>query len=252
MKKSRWNLGILFGDRWVARMRATGLFCVAFLSLCLWHQMASAQLDQETIRFIEDVLIGTEYGAQGEPQVCYRWETRPRLSTFGDGSHHPTVVQKTVAHINEFLPDNRRIEILPPDDQTATIQLHFVPLKEFETLAEAEGFKVSGSDWGVFYMRWNRFHEIESAVVLIAEDKLRGRRLQHFLLEELTQSLGMAGDSTRFKESVFYEDGGQRQFGTATELSELDRKLIRFLYEHVPAGTSPVELGVFLERFWQQ
>ena len=211
-----------------------------------------AQLDQTTIRFVGDVLVGTEYGSSIEDQVCVRWETRPRLSTFGEGSHHPTIVQKTVDEINGCLPVNRQIEILQPNDSTASIKLYFVPLKEFERLAKQEGFIVSSTDWGVFYLQWNDAYEIDSAIVLIANDKLRGRRLTHFVLEELTQSMGLAGDSSRFEESVFFENARDKKFGTALELSRLDRKLIRFLYEHVPAGTPPVELGVLLERHWSR
>ena len=236
--------------RWAARIGTVGLFLGSFLSLLLPANAAPAQLDQETIRFVGDVLVGPEYGSTIEHQNSIRWETRPRLSTFGEGSHHPVIVGKTVAHINESLPPDRQIEILKPNDPSATIKLYFIPFKEFETRAEAEKFEVFGRDWGLFYLRWNRNYVIESAVVLIADDKLSGRRLHHFLLEELTQSLGLAGDSSRFQESVFYDDTGQKKFGTATELSELDRKLIRFLYQHVPPGTPPVELGVLLERHW--
>ncbi len=252
MKESSRKSGGVASRRMMGRIGTVGLWLVSFLSLSFSADSASGQLDQETIRFVGDVLIGMEYGARVDGQVCYRWETRPRLSTFGEGSHHPAIVRKTVAHINEFLPANRRIEMLDPNDGSATIKLHFVPFKEFEPLAKAGGFEVSDLDWGVFYMRWNRYHEIESAIVLIADDKLNGRRLEHFLLEELTQSLGLAGDSSRFKESVFYEDLDEREYGTAIELSDLDRKLIRFLYEHVQPGTSAVELGVLLERHWQR
>jgi hypothetical protein len=100
-------------------------------------------------------------------------------------------------------------------------------------------------------LRWNSDYEIEKATVLIASDKLSGRRLQHFVLEELTQSLGLAGDSNRFEDSVFFENSPEKKYGSAVEFSTLDRQLIRFLYEHVPAGTPPVELGVLLERHWQ-
>ncbi|MCH2182022.1 MAG: DUF2927 domain-containing protein [Mariniblastus sp.] len=251
MKESSRKSGEVASYRMIGRTGTASLLLASFLSLFLPVDSASGQLDKETIRFVGDVLVGTEYGTKVEEQVVYRWETPPRLSTFGDGSHHPAIVQKTVAHINEFLPANRRIAMLDPNDDSATIKLYFVPFKEFEPLAKAEGFEVSDADWGVFYMRWNRFCEIESAIVLIADDKLNGRRMQHFLLEELTQSLGLAGDSRRFKESVFYEDLDEREFGTAIELSNLDRKLIRFLYEHVQPGTSAVELGVLLERHWQ-
>jgi len=225
---------------------------LSFLISVLTVHCGWAQLDQKTIRFVGEVLVGTEYGSSLDDQVCVRWETRPRLSTFGDGSHHPAIIKKTVDQINACLPSNRQIEILEANDATATIKLYFVPLKEFDRFAKQESVSLSSSDWGAFFLRWNSAYEIEKATILIASDKLSGRRLQHFVLEELTQSLGLAGDSNRFEDSVFFEDWAEKKYGAVVEFSTLDRQLIRFLYEHVPAGTPPVELGVLLERHWQR
>lgn len=224
---------------------------LSFLISTLTVHSGWAQLDQKTIRFVGEVLVGTEYGSSIEDQVCVRWETRPRLSTFGDGSHHPAIIKKTVEQINACLPSNRQVEVLQANDATASIKLYFVPLKEFDRFAKEERVSLSSTDWGAFFLRWNSDYEIEKATVLIASDKLSGRRLQHFVLEELTQSFGLAGDSNRFEDSVFFENSTEKKYGSAVEFSRLDRQLIRFLYEHVPAGTPPVELGVLLERHWQ-
>ena len=225
------------------------VFVSCFTTLLTVNRVA-AQLEPTTIRFIGDVLVGTEFGTRSDDRVCVRWETSPRLSTFGSSSHHPAIIQKTVTQINACLPANRQIEILQPYDQTATIKVHFIPLNEFARFAEKHNAQVDNRNWGMFFLRWNRLYEIEGATVLIASDKLSGRRLQHFILEEITQSLGLGGDSGQFKESVFYEKPENREYGTALEFTDLDRKSIRFLYEHVPAGTGPVELGVLLERHW--
>lgn len=40
------------------------------------------------------------------------------------------------------------------------------------------------------------------------------------------------------------------RFGTATRLAPIDRKLITFLYEHVPAGSEAVEVGQLFEKHW--
>lgn len=252
MKETGGISGTVAGQSNFRRMRTVGLATLSFLASLVAVQSGWAQLDQKTIRFVGEVLVGTEYGSPFKDQVCVRWETRPRLSTFGDGSHHPAVVKKTVDQINSCLPSTRQIEILEANDPSATIKLYFVPLKEFDRFAKEEKVQVSSSDWGVFFLQWNGAYEIEKAVVLIASDKLSGHRLQHFIIEELTQCLGLAGDSNRFEDSVFFENLTAKKYGSAVEFSSLDRKLIRFLYEQVPAGTGPVELGVLLERHWQQ
>ena len=227
------------------------LIFVSFFTTALTVNRLAAQLDPPTIRFMGDILVGTEFGTDSDDRVCVRWETAPRLSTFGSASHHPAIVRKTVAQINACLPSNRQVEILQPNDETATIKVHFVPLNEFARFAAKHNAQVDSSNWGMFFLRWNRLYEIETATVLIASDKLSGRRLQHFILEEITQSLGLGGDSGEFKQSVFYENLENREYGTALEFTDLDRRAIRFLYERVPPGTGPVQLGVLLERHWR-
>ena len=222
-----------------------------FLSL---HSATSAQdssssLDDATIAFLEDVLVGTEYGAPLRPR-CVRWVTAPRLSTFGPGSHHPAIVNIVVRELNECLPEECQIRLLEANDESATLKVHFLPRDQFESEAEANGFQFSNRNLGFFRIDWNGKYEIESARVWIAADRLTGNTLRHYVLEEITQSLGLPGDSPLRTDSVFYEDASRREFGTATRLSKMDRQAIRFLYRHVPPGASPVQLGVLLERHW--
>ncbi len=232
------------------RIPVTSLFALTIWFLLPLPAMAQPNLDTQTIRFVADVLCGTEFGENGE-KLCSRWAKAPTLSTFGSGSHHPTVVANVINQINGCLPVQLQIKLLDPNDTAADIKIYFVPLKDFGSVAKENGFEYISNNLGFFEVRWNGNYEIVRANVLIADDKLRGRRLHHFLLEEVTQSLGLAGDSKRFRDSIFYEDPSKNEFGNATQFSELDRKLIRFLYANVEPGTQPVELGVQLARHWR-
>lgn len=51
----------------------------------------------------------------------------------------------------------------------------------------------------------------------------------HNVLEETTQVLGPGADSPRYPDSIFYEVDGVS--GTVTELSDIDRAVLRFLYD---------------------
>lgn len=239
MKRSTgWNGGLV------------GRCLISVLCSAGWvSHAAHAQVDRPVILFLGDVLIGTEYGAEAQP-VTARWEMAPRLSTFGPGHHHSAVVAIVVDELNECLPPDRRIEILEPNDSSATLKVHFVPRKEFIERLGARGQGIATRNLGIFELSWNARHEIERADVWIAADRLTGNRLRHFVLEEITQSLGLPGDSTRFPDSLFYEVASEGKFGTATRLTPLDRHALRFLYRRVPPGTTPIELGVLIERFW--
>ena len=225
------------------------MFILAIVSVTPSIVPAQSTLDQNTIRFVADVLCGTEF-AENEEKLCSRWAKAPSLSTFGPGSHHPAVIANVVRQLNECLPASNQIKLLEPDNSSANIKVYFVPLAQFPAISKENGFATLDGNLGFFDVRWNAKYEIERATVLIADDKLRGRRLHHFVLEEVTQCFGLAGDSKRIPGSVFYEDRSKKLFGEATRLSDLDKKLIRFLYTHVRPGSQPVELGVALARHW--
>lgn len=210
---------------------------------------AEAQLDQRTVRFVEDVLFEAEYDIRPQ-RFCKLWSSAPRLSTFGPDNQHPRVIKNVVKQLNECLPDKIEIEILSPGDESATLKIYFVPLDDFPQIAEANGFQAVENNWGFFYTSWNYQFEIEKAVVMIATDKLSGSRLHHFALEEITQSLGFVGDSKRFEKSVFFENADQRKYGSATNFSTLDKKLIRFHYKHNQPGDTPVEVGMRMAKHW--
>lgn len=225
---------------------------VWFATLTLAFSLSSsaqAQPDSDTTLFIADVLCGTEFSGVSE-KFCVRWNKSPSLSTFGQGNLHPVVVANVINQLNACLPESRQVRKVGDNDSKADIQLFFAPLRKFPEIAEEHGFELVEGNWGFFDIRWNDDYEIEKSIVMIADDRLTGSRLHHFVLEEVTQSLGLAGDSKRKPDSVFFEDASKRKYGKVVRLSRLDRKLIKFHYQHVKPGSHPVELGVQLAKHW--
>ena len=212
---------------------------------------APAQIEPARLNFIQDVLFQTEYWATPN-RHCKRWVTGPRLSVFGSQDRHPKVVENVVKQLNSCLPDNKQIKILSPDDQEATLKLYFVKQNEMRKLAEKNEFEFDSLNWGYFYSWWNPNYEIERSLVMIAEDKLSGYRLHHFVLEEVTQALGFPGDSHRFTDSVFYEDRDKREYGKATRLSNHDRQLIQFHYRYNKPGDIPIQVGLNIAKYMQE
>ena len=212
--------------------------------------LAQEATDRETLLFVGDVLTKTEYKVTNGGRVV-RWKEAPTLSTFGDQDRHQPVVTQTLREINRAMPENLQVTQLKDEDDAALIKLYFIKLDAFEEIAKQHGFETVAGNRGLFYITWDRDFEIKSSVILIAEDKLSGKSLSHFVLEEVVQSMGLGGDSKRFPKSVFYEDETRFRYGSATRLAPIDRKLIRFLYEHVPAGSVPIEVGQLFEKHWQ-
>ena len=205
--------------------------------------------DRKTLLFVGDVLTKTEYEVTGGRRVV-RWKKAPTLSVFGDQDRHKPVVAQTLREINRAMPEYLQVTQLEDEDDAAAIKLYFIKLESFEEIAAKHGFKAVAGNRGLFYIKWDHKFEIQSSVILIAENKLSGKTLSHFVLEELTQSMGLGGDSKRFPKSVFYENQALFRYGSATRLAPIDRKLITFLYEHVPAGSVPIEVGQLFEKHW--
>ena len=211
-------------------------------------QVGEKRVDTNVVRFVGEVLSGTEYG---KDRIAVRWTKGPRLSTFGPSDQHPNAIIKVVRNLNLALPDGYKIELLEPNDESATLQVWFMPYEDLPEFSEERKLHYREPNLGYFYINWNARFEIINATVLIAEDKMKGDLLRHYLLEEITQSLGLGGDSDRFSESVFYEDPSKGEYGTAVRLSKLDRKLIDFHYTHVAPGSHPIELGILMTRHWE-
>lgn len=211
----------------------------------------SAQVakDRDTLLFVGDVLTKTEYADTGDRRVV-RWEKRPTISVFGDRDRHAPVVGATVREINRAMPERLQLDHLADEDEDALIKLYFVKLESFQEIADEHDFNVVKGNRGFFFVKWNHKFEIQNAIVLIAEDKLSGKNLSHFVLEEVVQSMGLGGDSKHFPKSVFYENKMLFRYGSVTRLAPIDRKLITFLYERVPAGSEPVEVGQLFEKHW--
>ena len=93
--------------------------------------------------------------------------------------------------------------------------------------------------------------EIERAFVFLAADKLSGKRMEHFALEELTQTLGLLNDCKLIKSSVIYEDPSRNEYGNATKLGKVDVQALRLLYSHLQPGDKAESLRKAFKLYWK-
>jgi hypothetical protein len=211
----------------------------------LWAQ----KINPEVARFVGEVIVGREYAA--EHFVAMKWDANARLSVFGADEKQTRVIRNTVRKINEALRNTKmQIELLEPEDPEATLKVYFADLVDFPEIAERENISYVEGNLGFFFARWTGQYTIDNAVVMLAADHLEGEELNHIAMEEITQSLGLPGDSSRFENSLFYEDPQQRRYGSANNLSGLDARVLRFLYQKVKPGMHATELGILMAEHW--
>jgi hypothetical protein len=200
------------------------------------------------LAWVEEVILGPEYGGSGE--ICSRWVRTPTLSVFGADQEQEKVVREAVQHLNQTLGATpiRQIMLLYPENDRADILVYFAPLKKFPSIASRHRFAYTKGNLGYFWTWWNARNEIYRGVVLISSDVIDTRRLRHYVLEEITQVLGLSNDSPRFYESIFYSyhsDGG-----TAQWLCNEDKQLIHFFYNYLPPGAGKADVQAAFQRHW--
>ena len=224
------------------------ILLLALLVMGCGKNLQAAQPKEKVRQWAEQILLNAEYGDKNN--VCRRWVRTPRLSVFGASSVENKVVTEVVTHLNETLANTsiKKLMVVKPHDTSADLCIYFAPVKEFPALAKKHGFRYEPGNVGYFWTFWNTRYEIYKAFVLIAPDNLPGKYLRHFVLEEITQSLGLSNDSPLFPDSIFYAN--KKNGGKAQELSSLDKKLLVLFYQHVKPGTKTEALRATLKKHW--
>jgi hypothetical protein len=202
-------------------------------------------------RWVMDVALGTEFPASGGPaEVVRRWTQPIRLSVMRGGRASRKDLDDVVSVLDGLLrPRGLSMEIVGDGDRTAKLQVFYAPSAELGGIASANGFSYLAGNDGFFYTFWNAAFELDRVYVLLATDKLSGTTMRHFTFEEVTQALGLARDSAIFSDSIFFASGDDG--GKAQDLSELDRRLVTFLYAHTRPGDDRAALSTAFDRHWR-
>jgi hypothetical protein len=230
------------------RVLAGAALALLLLPSCATRRETTAQKWLEA-RWIMEVLNSGEAGDRRLQVV--RWTKPPSLVLHECTTPQREAVERAVGQITEAFQGRLALSFATnsavPMAQ-GQIHVHFAPVEQWPDLSKKWHLPpLPGGQDGVFFVHWNDQFEIDAAVVLIREG-LSPERLEHTALEELYQSFGPRNDSPFFPESVVYESGDDT--GGQRYLSERDKTLLRFLYDHVPPGTRPDALAPLIDAHW--
>lgn len=204
-------------------------------------------LFQETaIDYLEDVALGFESGGS---QIVRKWFGSYRL--FVDGNPSPEISQELeafVEELNSILGGNLEVRFVD-DEVSSNATLLFGPLQDFRS-ANPDITGVSSNNFGFFWIN-ARFGRIEGARLWVDNQRPSFDQMLSTMKEEVVQSLGFGRDSPRYPESIFYETANDGGF--ATELSDLDREIIRLLYHpDVRLGMTAVQVREAITLIYQE
>ena len=112
-------------------------------------------------------------------------------------------------------------------------------------------FCTKGIDYDISGLAYSEFvmetHVIDKALIFVnPEDAIDVQ--ESTILEEITQSLGLAFDSKTYPNSIFYKDKNKLEV-RIKEYSELDRDIVRLLYHpKMKAGLDSIELEKVIKK----
>lgn len=190
----------------------------------------------EAINYFFEIALGTEYGAA--TPILRKWTGGMRVQTHGS----PTIVDLDslsviVKELNDLISEvsTVRLQIV---DTNPNVDIYFVPESQFLSIEP----NVEPGNWGFYWVWWDQSNTIIKARILIDAEKTTQKERQHLIREELTQSLGLARDSLRYPDSIFYQE-----WTTTTQYASIDRKVIKLLYERrLRTGMTKPEIEALL------
>jgi len=176
---------------------------------------------QEEIAYFKEIALQVEYGS-GMHQI-HKWVEELKIKVIGAPTTEDLeALESTMENLNA-LSENLHMRHARKDE-AANMEIYFIPHSEFLTKGYVEE-SVLKNNWGLGVIWWNRFGEINRAVILIATDRTNSTERAHLIREELTQSLGLLNDSWEDSESLFYQGWGTQNYTVR------DEKVVQLLYD---------------------
>jgi hypothetical protein len=171
---------------------------------------------QDQIDYFLEIALGSEFGRASA--VVRKWTRNIRIKTIGSPTNEDRMtLNRVIEDINAIIGRTQ----LKIDEQRPDVEIYFVPESDF-TIYEPN---YRPTNFGFFWIWWNRSSEIVRARIMISTDRITQKERSHLIREELTQILGLMKDSWAYKESIFYQG-----WTATTTYAEIDKVSIEILY----------------------
>ncbi|MBW4487246.1 MAG: DUF2927 domain-containing protein [Trichocoleus desertorum ATA4-8-CV12] len=191
----------------------------------------------EQINYFLEVAMGGEFGAS-TPRVR-KWQGPVKIKIHGSPTSEDLRTLQAVVRDIEGLTEGLQLQM---DQDNPNMEIYFVPESDFRRYEP----NYQGLNYGFFWTHWDEQNTIYSARILISTVGVSQKERSHLIREELTQSLGLMQDSSRYPDSIFF-----RGWTDPTEYSEIDQALLRMLYRpEIQPGMTRSQVAQVLSQ-WQ-
>lgn len=190
----------------------------------------------ELIDYFKEVALQSEY--YDSSQKVIKWVEPMVLFVKKEEEFNPQmlVIKKTINKINQLATDGFKI-LLTNDFSKSNSVLFLCSKNELaksapyfydvvtDVITEDVDHDIAGYAYSEFV---TETHIIDKALIFISSEYILDTQ-ESSIIEEITQSLGLAFDSKKYANSIFYQDKTEQKF-RVKEYSELDKDIIRLLY----------------------
>ncbi len=214
----------------------------------------------QLVKYFETIVFGAEYPGVQPSRVVKKWTGPIRIGVraFDETTRtengkevrdlSPIKVKKPFLnfiqkHLNSLAETTGvKTEDAKTAGEAPNVMINFVPQKYLADPRLAPGadpglLKRMAAEGGCYFVMWSddRTGHIQRVSIVVNAERLL-IRVNHCLLEEMTQSMGLPNDSNDINPSIF-SDASRR-----TELTRTDTIIVKALYDpRLPAGMPKAE-----------
>jgi hypothetical protein len=178
----------------------------------------------QEIAYFYEIVFGREFLPRRASIIKWRSDVRIKVHGTPTDADLSTLVQ-VVAELNDLVTGVS----LSMAGNNANVDIHFAPETQFSEIKPNYTRMGDGlPHYGFGLIQWKKSSGISNASILISSDGITQTERSHLIREELTQILGLTGDSYLYPDSIFQEG-----WTDTIEYAPIDRAIIRLLYEPI-------------------
>lgn len=209
--------------------------------------------EKEVVRYFKEIALQSEF--EDNPLKVIKWAEPMILFVRKEGEFKPQMleIKQTINEINELTSDGFKI-LLTDDVSNSNSVLFLCDLSRlsklapyfYDVIAKDVNYDISGYAYSEFD---TKTYIIDKALVFInIEDPIETQKAT--IKEEITQSLGLAFDSKKYANSIFYEDK-YKQKDRVKEYSDIDKDILSLLYDpKMKPGLNSIELDLAIKEIF--
>ncbi|MCB9081657.1 MAG: DUF2927 domain-containing protein [Lewinellaceae bacterium] len=186
--------------------------------------------DDAVKTYFLDIAFGNEFGSRYT--TIRKWREDVRLYVVD--TSYAALYQELKLVIGELNRFNKSFQIRRVNSPSeANYTVYFGPGSTYAQQYEPSASNAVANNWGLFWIYWNGQQEIFRGSMYVDVVRTQDPACQrHLLREELTQSLGLMNDSSRYDESIF-----QQKWTCTTSYAPIDSTVLTwFLDPRISAG----------------